>query len=192
MPWCWNYRSLIWTVPLFDRTVNWFSIPAKIDCIGCWLELIFPFWSMTWTFIPAKFVWFMTVVIDRWIRWLEPLDLLEPEIWPCGFRSGWNYFAVVSELIDPIAYFVLIPRVCAFKAMNVSLRSVLILPNGRVHSFERSLSRKARILGKRTIARRQFLRTRTITRNQNTVKAISRTDNTYPFMIRSRGCLQFV
>ena len=36
-----------WTVPLFDRTVNWFSIPA-VD-----LNWYFPF--EFWTFIPATF-----------------------------------------------------------------------------------------------------------------------------------------
>ena len=36
-----EFSSLIWTVPLFDRTVYWFSIPAKN-----WL-----LWLLTWTVI---------------------------------------------------------------------------------------------------------------------------------------------
>ena len=64
----------------FVRTVNWFSIPAKIDWIG-WISYFhFEFWSMTWTVIPANFVWFMIVDLNRYFRanvWILIDDLIQ-------------------------------------------------------------------------------------------------------------------
>ena len=79
-------RSLIWTVPLFDRTVNWFSIPAKNwllwlltwTVISFWLELLFQcglthlFDLWWWTYFLA-IVW----IFGRWIASVFPRTLFE-------------------------------------------------------------------------------------------------------------------
>ena len=81
----------------FDRTMNWISIPANIvwmsidemiQCLnyGWWLELIFSFWSVVWTFLLFD-LWLSTWTVisvqlfDRWFCSIVPAKLLNRYSW---------------------------------------------------------------------------------------------------------------
>ena len=57
---CYSHET-VWSIDELNRY-------SYIHCLNydCWLELIFPFRSMT--FIPANFVWFMIVDLNRYSR----------------------------------------------------------------------------------------------------------------------------
>ena len=109
---CWNYRSLIWTVPLFDRTVNWFSIPAKnwlhwlltwtdisllIDDLNLYsCKILFDLWLWTWTVISVQLFEFWSM---NWIN--IPAKLLTWTVIPERAFEFWsmNWSNIPAKLL---------------------------------------------------------------------------------------------
>ena len=99
----------------FDRTVSWFSIPAKIDWIG-WIgyfhfeilnddlnryscKILFELWMLTWTDIPAKIVWVVihAKLFDRSMNWFSIPTYI---VWIMNVDSNW-YFPF-DQWLEPL------------------------------------------------------------------------------------------